>query len=233
MRLSNRRRSTFTLIELLVVVAIIGILASMLLPALSQAREKARQASCQNNLKQIGTGWHMYVDDFDDRCIPFWFEDVNAAVWNWAWSLRNEGYLPSGKTWVCPTASATLTSPSTSGSDSILVLDQASRYQHIAYGYNYFHVGGSYRYGGATTMFVAPKRVEFLNPVETLLIADTWKFASNIGSHVLRDDRHTTQQVLHDRHSGAAAIVWMDGHVEPRKNAYGTVSGIARWWDRK
>jgi len=83
----KRVRRGFTLIELLVVVAIIAILAAMLLPALAQAREKARQASCMNNLKQLGLTIALYANDYEDFCV-----NGNGGSY---WCQKMFPYLPS------------------------------------------------------------------------------------------------------------------------------------------
>jgi prepilin-type N-terminal cleavage/methylation domain-containing protein len=72
-----RRTHGFTLIELLVVIAIIGILAALLLPALSAAREKGRQAACISNLKQIGLALEMYANDNDE----YYPRPIGVADW--------------------------------------------------------------------------------------------------------------------------------------------------------
>jgi len=68
--MARHKPKAFTLIELLVVIAIIGILAAMLLPALSKARKTAQKATCLNNIRQILTACTMYANDNDD-CLPF------------------------------------------------------------------------------------------------------------------------------------------------------------------
>ena len=97
-----RQALGFTLIELLVVIAIIAILAAILFPVFAQAREKARQTACLSNMKQIGTGFMMYVQDYDEMYPRSqWFETPSASggggQHTWAGDIAP--YIKSGNVW--------------------------------------------------------------------------------------------------------------------------------------
>ena len=97
----NYRRVSFTLIELLVVIAIIGILASMLLPALQQAKATAKAISCINNHKQIGTSMAMYATDFEGF-LPGRYQ-ISGSGWQTGWTTVLMPYVNNNFImWVCP-----------------------------------------------------------------------------------------------------------------------------------
>ncbi len=198
---SGHRCPGFTLIELLVVIAIIAILAAMLMPALSQARERAKSSNCISNLKQCAQAQLLYAADFKNY-VP---AVLTWAPYYWGALLRDNNYVTFSKVILCPSLPL-------NGQQA------AAKNLQISYGTNQYYPG--YREQPDPNLrVIATQKIR--RPATFLFMGDTSFGPDKTPESYALQQNYTwgnnptskAEHALHLRHREAAGTAFFDGHV--------------------
>lgn len=201
----------FTLIELLVVIAIISILAAILFPVFSRARENARRASCSSNFKQIGIGVMMYIQDYDER-YPFLLQTYPGTspvtkTANWFWGDLIHPYVKSAQVFICPSSESARPFDRNYGANSFMIKTSTSEPFNLA---TLIAASSSYMAMDAGAYWINPDKVsparqwEWL-PGNGLLDASYCNAVTNATN--LKD-------CMRGRHFDGVNVAFADGHVK-------------------
>jgi len=196
-------RKGFTLIELLVVIAIIAILAAILFPVFARAREKARQSSCQSNMKQLGLAMLMYCQDYDETfcalgegtqttlVVPgdLYFNYNSGAAYLYfyrSWASNIYPYIKNVQIFRCPSTTYNC--------------------YGVAYGLPVHGINATET--GATSIFGRPVQADIKFPAELMMIGEK---GTGGGNQYIFSSVYYASRVSHN---GGANITFFDGHVK-------------------
>lgn len=227
----NRRRGScaaawpcaFTLIELLAVMAVIALLSAMILPAVSKGRQRAKEALCASNLRQLQLATVMYLTENDWRMFPFAENVPEGRLWYFGLEReyvlgRAEGTRPLDKTrarlypYICTVGGIELC-PS---------LDYRSSYFKLKF------QGASYGYG--INFYLLNKPFPRQNDSQTALFADcaqvnSFQPPASPSNPMLEEFYYVSayEKTAHFRHGGRANVVFCDGHVRAIRPSAGSL----------
>jgi len=225
------KKRGFTLIELLVVIAIIAILAAILFPVFSRAREQARKTACLSNMKQVGQALMMYVQDWDDT-YPWGVPACNAPYGVGTATDTPMGklhpYIKNAAVWSCPSEAIANRIPNLLQFGNLAGWnDWPWRFPgefaglYVSIGYN-DHLMRNQDCSWSSERPVR-KMAQVVAPAETVAFADSYFFTSCCGARIvfpnamwsenIRDPGHRSVS-KHTRHGGGNNLIFADGHVK-------------------
>lgn len=230
---ARSKQKAFTLIELLVVIAIIAILAAILFPVFAQAREAARKASCQSNLKQIGSGWMMYVQDYDEITpMSAWTTEGKGDGWRAIPFYRIQPYVKNFGVMLCPSDAVPWLNyddhdlPRDGGHGTPAAPAAGTVFMRGSYGYN---TNFGYVRGVSMASIEAPASgflaydANYYYVQETHVQYFTWnKEGSGRAWHSGFEGRHANQ----------LNMLYADGHVKTTRCGQIFPCQRAEWWGR-
>jgi len=201
---SKQKEHGFTLIELLVTISIIVILAGILFPVFARARESARRASCLSNLKQVGMGFVMYTQDYDEQFPPaFNYYTSTTLVW---WQDALQPYVKTYKIFVCPSNDTpqkyTYARGTSLGYPSPLFTSYAINESVIPYYLNGFYYGK----GNYLSAYVEPSK--------TILVLDCTAMEIHYNNSDTSLYEPGQKMLIAKRHLEGANFVFADGHAK-------------------